>query len=342
MRRRLGGGLVRLRSLPGVSRLSLPGVLGTRAPRHRAPASRRRGRREAAARECVPGDRALARAGRRARNEIRPNARRGPTTREPAGRLAQGHDRSDLARGGARRARARRSRRPQRRPPRTRPTSSPRVSRTGGRPTRKMRTFSAPRRSVVLTSWFVSTEPSVPNLLRGRRVRRARFLHPLRTARNRPRATRSSFAPRGNDRDRGSRETRKRVKKEFESRVSHTRSRVFVGRRVSRVSTDVEPAHRRRCGFFFFLFSFFVFRASRAVALLPRLLHHYRSRRAATTPLRRRIGNPRAREASTPRRFTEGLVTTADGANDASVAKNARDERVTRRAAFSFASRREG
>lgn len=92
----------------------------------------------------------------------------------------------------------------------------------------------------------------------------------------------------------------------------------------------------------FFLFSFFFFRASRAVALLPRLLYHYRSRRAATTPLRRRIGNPRAREESTPRRFTEGLVTTADGANDASVAKNARDERVTRRAAFSFASRREG
>ena len=201
-----------------------------------------------------------------------------------------------------------------------------------------MRTFSAPRRSVVLTSWFVSTEPSVPNLLRGRRVRRARFLHPLRTARNRPRATRSSFAPRGNDRDRGSRETRKRVKKEFERRVSHTRSRVFG---VSRVSTDVVSAHRRRCGFFFFLSFFFFFRASRAVALLPRLLHHYRSRRAATTPLHRRIETSRARGID-PATLHRGLVTTADGANDASVAKNARDERVTRRAAFSFASRREG
>ena len=201
-----------------------------------------------------------------------------------------------------------------------------------------MRTFSAPRRSVVLTSWFVSTEPSVPNLLRGRRVRRARFLHPLRTARNRPRATRSSFAPRGNDRDRGSRETRKRVKKEFESRVSHTRSRVFG---VSRVSTDVEPAHRRRCGFFFFLFFFLRFsrfarrRSSAASTASPPISARGRPRSAGASETLARAGHR-------PATLHRGSRPTADGASGASVAKNARDERVTRRAAFSFASRREG
>ena len=161
-----------------------------------------------------------------------------------------------------------------------------------------------------MTCWFVSMEPSVPNLLRGRRVRRARVLHPLRTARNRPRATRCSFAPRGNDRGRGSRETRKRVKKEFESRVSHTFESF---RRPARL---IRSSHRRTgtpTAMRFFLFSFFFFRASRAL-LLCLTAYHYRSRRAATTSLRRRIGNPRAREASTPRRFTENLVTTADGA----------------------------
>jgi hypothetical protein len=61
------------------------------------------------------------------------------------------------------------------------------------------------------------------------------------------------------------------------------------------------------------VFFFFFFRAWRAL-LLCLTAYHYRSRRAATTSLRRRIGNPRAREASTPRRFTENLVTTADGA----------------------------
>ena len=163
-----------------------------------------------------------------------------------------------------------------------------------------------------MTCWFVSMEPSVPNLLRGRRVRRARVLHPLRTARNRPRATRCSFAPRGNDRGRGSRETRKRVKKEGSKVVSESRRRRRGARfrRVSRVGV-VEPANRRRWMRFFFFF--FALRASRAL-LLCLTAYHYRSRRAATTSLRRRIGNPRAREASTPRRFTENLVTTADGA----------------------------
>ena len=109
-------------------------------------------------------------------------------------------------------------------------------------------------------------EPSVPNLLRGRRVRRARVLHPLRTARNRPRATRCSFAPRGNDRGRGSRETRKRVKKEGSKVVSpqrRRRARLFLlaGRRETSVQRQREPANRRRCGFFFFLSSFFALRA---------------------------------------------------------------------------------
>lgn len=110
-----------------------------------------------------------------------------------------------------------------------------------------------------MTCWFVSMEPSVPNLLRGRRVRRARVLHPLRTARNRPRATRCSFAPRGNDRGRGSRETRKRVKKEGSKVVSESRRRRRGARfrRVSRVGV-VEPANRRR-----WMMRFFFFRASR-------------------------------------------------------------------------------
>ena len=167
-----------------------------------------------------------------------------------------------------------------------------------------------------MTCWFVSMEPSVPNLLRGRRVRRARVLHPLRTARNRPRATRCSFAPRGNDRGRGSRETRKRVKKEGSKVVSESRRRRRGARfrRVSRVGV-VEPANRRRWMMRFFRLFFFALRASCAL-LLCLTAYHYRSRRAATTitSLRRCIGNPRAREASTPRRFTENLVTTADGA----------------------------
>lgn len=170
-----------------------------------------------------------------------------------------------------------------------------------------------------MTCWFVSMEPSVPNLLRGRRVRRARVLHPLRTARNRPRAShRCSFAPRGNDRGGGSRETRKRVKKEG-SKVVCLRRRRRRGARFRRVSSFL--GWRRRTGkptaMDDAVFSvFFCSRFARSSAVSDCISLSYTDLGALnpTTSLRRRIGNPRAREASTPRRFTENLVTTADGA----------------------------
>lgn len=146
-------------------------------------------------------------------------------------------------------------------------------------------------------------EPSVPNLLRGRRVRRARVLHPLRTARNRPRAShRCSFAPRGNDRGGGSRETRKRVKKEG-SKVVCLRRRRRRGARFRRVSSFL--GWRRRTGkptaMDDAVFSvFFCSRFARSSAVSDCISLSYTDLGALnpTTSLRRRIGNPRAREAS--------------------------------------------
>ena len=200
---RLGRLLVRVISLVAVSRASLPGVLGRRAPRHHARASRRRGGGEAAARGRFIGDRPLARARRRARDEIRANARRGPATREPAGGLAQGHDRSDPAHGGTRtRAQARARGGGRRARARHRPRGS---TERGGRPARKIRTFSKPcqRNPPSRTSSADAAND-------------ARESTSLRAARSRPRASSrelSSFSASRAMTARRLRSTRKRVKR---------------------------------------------------------------------------------------------------------------------------------